>query len=212
MQYRLWRLAGALGMLAAVQLAGCSPAESPAEVCAAAGTQAQAKTLLGRAANEAAAKLRAMLPVPNVDFADPKQSSAIKLDLVTLVSADKTTGKVTCAGQAALDIPADLRGKLKGVATGDSSLSEVETLLSGGQAQLTFSRQLQADGKGFVYALDGGPAVDAIEVAWVIATAAEAQAHVAAVPAEPVEPAPLSDSPAADSSAAAAPASPEAPQ
>jgi hypothetical protein len=194
--------AGAILSLAAA----CSPSEDPAKVCLAADTQNGAKQLLAQIAAEAAKVGGASSA--GLNFADPKVLSSIQFGEVALSAVDPTTHKITCKAQVSISLPANVpatvRDKVKDVGSSGAA-GVVGQLLAGGKAPLAFSRQPQADGKGFLYALEGKD--DAMNVAGGLMLVALA-ANAAPPKTETAAAAP-SDSPAVESSTVVAPVSPE---
>ena len=170
MTRRYGRTVVACTALAALALTACSPSEDPAKVCAAPETQQQVRLLLGRTANDLAVKFKDQLPAAGIDFADPQHTQGVKLDLITLSSADKTTHKITCATRASTQISPAVAAKIKEAA---GSFGEAAALMAGGQVQLTYSRQPQANGQGFVYSLDNADNVGVLAIALVTQTVIE---------------------------------------
>jgi hypothetical protein len=189
-----------LAMLAfGTALAACSATDDPAKVCAASDTQQQVRLLLGRAANELAAKLKGALPPTDADFTDGQHVQALKLDLITLTSADATTHKINCSAQASVQISPATAAKLKEV--GDA-VGGAAAVMGGGQIALAYSRQPQANGQGFVYSLENADTVATLSTALIMNAAlqksgappvalpapASAQADLSAFPGGPYKP------------------------
>jgi uncharacterized protein YecT (DUF1311 family) len=155
-----------------VALVGCDQAAQPQQVCAAADTLSNVRDLL----NEAAVKDADKAYSGDALTAALKQqwtAGALKLDLVTLKSADHDTKKIECAGQLQIKLP-EAQQKAVDAAVNDpedrahvgayifkpaadgSRLESVTHSLNEGQAtvDLTFSRQPSADGKSFVVSFE----------------------------------------------------------